>query len=296
MTLLTSNSNMSLIILLMRNAATHTSPPGYAAFISYRHLPRDAEVACEVQRAIEEYRAAPTCRADAPSLSFPQTRQMLSRRGRACGFALAALTVFRKRWRLRARFIVICSPETRESSWVRREIEMFEQLHGRERIICVLAAGSPEESILPILKTRLIPDASGVLREMPAEPLAADLRPEAKAKRKAELLRIIAAVAGCSYDDLRQRERARKPQAHCPRVRGSGPHHRRRRRLRLPISPNQRGGAHRGIEEPRRPALDQYAQGETAQAIETALQASPLPRATLAGRSSPKPKPPSKRF
>lgn len=40
--------------------------------------------------------------------------------------------------------------------------------------------------------------------------LAADLRPEAKAKRKAELLRIIAAVAGCNYDDLRQRERIRK--------------------------------------------------------------------------------------
>lgn len=106
--------------------------------------------------------------------------------------------------------IVICSPETQESPWVRREIEMFEQLHGRERIICVLAAGSSEESIPPILKTCMMPDANGILREMPAEPLAADLRPEAKAKRKAELLRIIAAVAGCSYDDLRQRERVRK--------------------------------------------------------------------------------------
>lgn len=106
--------------------------------------------------------------------------------------------------------IVICSPETQESPWVRREIEMFEQLHGRERIICVLAAGSSEESIPPILKTRMMSDANGILREMPAEPLAADLRPEAKAKRKAELLRIIAAVAGCNYDDLRQRERIRK--------------------------------------------------------------------------------------
>lgn len=106
--------------------------------------------------------------------------------------------------------IVICSPETQESPWVRREIEMFEQLHGRERIICVLAAGSSEESIPPILKTCMMPDANGILREMPAEPLAADLRPEAKAKRKAELLRIIAAVAGCNYDDLRQRERIRK--------------------------------------------------------------------------------------
>lgn len=113
--------------------------------------------------------------------------------------------------------IVICSPETQESSWVRREIEMFEQIHGRERIICVLAAGSPEESIPPILKTRMVPDANGVLREMPAEPLAADLRPEAKTKRKAELLRIIAAVAGCSYDDLRQRRASPSVQAHGPR-------------------------------------------------------------------------------
>jgi len=131
MTLLTSNSNMSLIILLMRNAATHTSPPGYAAFISYRHLPRDAEVACEVQRAIEEYRLprhvvqtrqafrSPKlgkCFRDedelAASHSLPDSIQE----------ALAASRTL----------IVICSPETRESSWVRREIEMFEQLHGRE--------------------------------------------------------------------------------------------------------------------------------------------------------------------
>ena len=74
---------------------------------------------------------------------------------------------------------------------------MFEQIHGRERIICVLAAGSPEESIPPILKTRMVPDANGVLREMPAEPLAADLRPEAKTKRKAELLRLL-----CQFEEI----------------------------------------------------------------------------------------------
>lgn len=274
MTLLTSNSNMSLIILLMRNATTHTSPPGYAAFISYRHLPRDAEVACEVQRAIEEYRLprhvvqtrqafrSPKlgkCFRDedelAASHSLPDSIQE----------ALAASRTL----------IVICSPETQESPWVRREIEMFEQIHGRERIICVLAAGSPEESIPPILKTRLILDASGVLREMPAEPLAADLRSEAKAKRKAELLRIIAAVAGCSYDDLRQRDRARK-----------------RKRIALASTAAALTIAAVGVfafqfhqtseaaliaesKSLAAQALDQYAQGETAQAIETALQALP---------------------
>jgi hypothetical protein len=222
----------------MRNVATHTSSPSYAAFISYRHLPRDAEVACEVQRAIEEYRlprhvvqadaaAQATSHADSMSIETsasnsnahteqPRKTPRSPKLGKcfrdedelAASHSLP--NSIREALAASRTLIVICSPETQESPWVRREIEMFEQLHGRERIICVLAAGSSEESIPPILKTRMMSDANGILREMPAEPLAADLRPEAKAKRKAELLRIIAAVAGCNYDDLRQRERIRK--------------------------------------------------------------------------------------
>lgn len=171
--------------------------------------------------------------------------------------------------------IVICSPETQESPWVRREIEMFEQLHGRERIICVLAAGSPEESIPPIPKTRMTPDANGILREMPAEPLAADLRPEAKAKRKAELLRIIAAVAGCSYDDLRQRERARK-RKHSALTSAAAA-------LAIVVIGIFAFQFHQTSEAAliaeskslAAQALDQYANGEHLQAIETALQALP---------------------
>lgn len=171
--------------------------------------------------------------------------------------------------------IVICSPETQESPWVRREIEMFEQLHGRERIICVLAAGSPEESIPPIPKTRMTPDANGILREMPAEPLAADLRPEAKAKRKAELLRIIAAVAGCSYDDLRQRERARK-RKHIALTSAAAA-------LAIVVIGIFAFQFHQTSEAAliaeskslAAQALDQYANGEHLQAIETALQALP---------------------
>lgn len=238
MTLPASYGSASLIISLMRNVATHTSSPSYAAFISYRHLPRDAEVACEVQRAIEEYRlprhvvqadaaAQATSHADSMSIETSASNSNAhSEQPRRPRRSAKLGKCFRDEDELAAShslpdsirealaasrtLIVICSPETQESPWVRREIEMFEQLHGRERIICVLAAGSSEESIPPILKTRMMPDANGILREMPAEPLAADLRPEAKAKRKAELPRIIAAVAGCNYDDLRQRERIRK--------------------------------------------------------------------------------------
>ena len=232
--------SFSLIIPLMENAPTHTNSSSYAAFISYRHLPRDAEVACEVQRAIEEYRLPRlVARANAPAettsntaCAFPEAdayaeiahkEAILHTENASIGTTTHNKDTFnaqehkvRRPTKLGKCFrdedelaashslpdsirealaasrtlIVICSPETQESSWVRREIEMFEQIHGRERIICVLAAGSPEESIPPILKTRMVPDANGVLREMPAEPLAADLRPEAKTKRKAELLNL----------------------------------------------------------------------------------------------------------
>ena len=287
----------------MQNATTYTNPSDYAAFISYRHLPRDAEVACEVQRAIEEYRLPQhVARAKAPAETTSHTNGMStetaasnndahSRQKRRPGRPTKLGKCFRDEDELAAShslpdsirealtasrtLIVICSPETQESPWVRREIEMFEQIHGRERIICVLAAGSPEESIPPILKTRMTPDANGILREMPAEPLAADLRPEAKAKRKAELLRIIAAVAGCSYDDLRQRERARK-RKHIALTSAAAA-------LAIVVIGIFAFQFHQTSEAAliaeskslAAQALDQYANGEHLQAIETALQALP---------------------
>lgn len=287
----------------MQNATTYTNPSDYAAFISYRHLPRDAEVACEVQRAIEEYRLPQhVARAKAPAETTSHTNGMStetaasnndahSRQKRRPGRPTKLGKCFRDEDELAAShslpdsirealaasrtLIVICSPETQESPWVRREIEMFEQLHGRERIICVLAAGSPEESIPPIPKTRMTPDANGILREMPAEPLAADLRPEAKAKRKAELLRIIAAVAGCSYDDLRQRERARK-RKHSALTSAAAA-------LAIVVIGIFAFQFHQTSEAAliaeskslAAQALDQYANGEHLQAIETALQALP---------------------
>lgn len=287
----------------MQNATTYTNPSDYAAFISYRHLPRDAEVACEVQRAIEEYRLPQhVARAKAPAETTSHTNGMStetaasnndahSRQKRRPGRPTKLGKCFRDEDELTAShslpdsirealaasrtLIVICSPETQESPWVRREIEMFEQLHGRERIICVLAAGSPEESIPPIPKTRMTPDANGILREMPAEPLAADLRPEAKAKRKAELLRIIAAVAGCSYDDLRQRERARK-RKHIALTSVAAA-------LAIVVIGIFAFQFHQTSEAAliaeskslAAQALDQYANGEHLQAIETALPALP---------------------
>ena len=37
--------------------------------------------------------------------------------------------------------IVVCTPDTPQSLWCRREIQYFISRHGRERILTVLAAG-----------------------------------------------------------------------------------------------------------------------------------------------------------
>lgn len=194
------------------DGATECCDYRYAAFISYRHLPLDAQVAKQVQHAVETFRMP----RGAVGITFPDWPQS----GKSLGncfrdqdelAATHSLPESIRQALVQSRsLIVVCSPQTKESPWVRQEIEMFAQLHGRERIVCVLASGSSEESIPPLLRTRLLPDTAGVMREMPAQPLAADLRSPSKSQRKLELLRTIAAVTGCNFDDLRQRQRARK--------------------------------------------------------------------------------------
>lgn len=193
-------------------AESHPAAFQYAAFISYRHLPRDMEVAQRVQKFVESFRlprniALPAdtnwahpgktlgkCFRDEDEL--PTTHSL----PKSIGDALAQSHSL----------IVICSPETGKSPWVRQEIETFIQLHGRERIICVLAAGSPKESIPAVLKSRFAPDIHGAIREMPAHPLAADMRKTDLAHERTELLKVIAGIAGCGLDDLKQREKTRR--------------------------------------------------------------------------------------
>ncbi len=189
-----------------RSDASGATDYSYAAFISYRHLPRDTEVAKQVQKAIETYRlpkqiqtklGSPClgkCFRDEDELpASPSLPESISK-------ALAQSRTL----------IVICTPETQDSPWIQREIEMFAALHGREHIICVLADGDSSTAIPDFLKTHMKADTQGIMHEMPAEPLAADLRTESSSKSKDELLRIIAAIAGCDFDELKQRNEKRR--------------------------------------------------------------------------------------
>lgn len=180
------------------------TPYEYAAFISYRHLSRDQEVAKRVQRAIEAFkmprgasaggaRKLGKCFRDEDEL--PASHSLPDRIVEALGRSGA--------------LVVVCTPDTQNSDWVRREIEAFIGMHGRERVFAVLADGSSSESIPELLRA----DAGRGGAQGHSGPLAADLRPQAAGRPRDEMMRLIAGIAGCGYDDLKQRDRARRRKA-----------------------------------------------------------------------------------
>lgn len=173
----------------------------YDAFISYRHAPLDMEIAKKVHTGLETYRIP----------GAVQKKTGKKKMGR----------VFRDQEELpigsdlddnisgalkeSKYLIVICSPRTPESYWVCKEIETFIEMHDRNHILAVLIEGEPDESFPSLL----LSDENG----NPVEPLAADVRGgsrrERNAKFRTEILRLVAPVIGCTYDDLKQRHRER---------------------------------------------------------------------------------------
>jgi hypothetical protein len=83
--------------------------------------------------------------------------------------------------------IVICSPDTPGSRWVRREIETFQELGKGDQIIPLLIAGEPEDSFpLELLRRRVKRDKpDGTIEEIfeDFEPIAADVRPRSDERK-----------------------------------------------------------------------------------------------------------------
>ena len=179
----------------------------YDAFISYRHTPLDSRIAKEVQTRLE--------RAVIPAAIRKQTGKKRINR------------VFRDKEELpitsdindditlalqNSQFlIVICSENTSASIWVQREIDEFLTTHDISKVLTVLAGGEPQDVIPETLRFReeLV---DGVLTRKEIEPLSCDFRGRSRKLRQQEFPRLLAVILGCSYDDLRQRQRRRKLQ------------------------------------------------------------------------------------
>lgn len=195
---------------------TNNQKMHYDAFISYRHSELDKFVAKELHRQLETFKVpkkiAKKCGKNRINRIF-RDKDELPITSNLADPIMNAL-------RMSEFLIVICSPRLNESLWCKREIENFIEMHGQEKVLAVLIEGEPQDSFPEELLYRnktvtLKNGETKVIRE-PVEPLAADVRgknkSEIKKLMKTEILRLLASMLHCNYDDLKQRHRERKMQ------------------------------------------------------------------------------------
>jgi tetratricopeptide (TPR) repeat protein len=176
----------------------------YNAFISYRHLQPDRTWAKWLHRSLETYRPP---RRLCKSHGLPKRLQRCFRDEDELS-ASAHLTVeIEKALRASRNLIVVCSPRTPQSQWVRREIALFREWGRAGRILALLIEGEPRQAF----PEELYEIRPGIGAD---EPLAADVRPSDDEslgyRSQMAKLRLLATILGVKYDDLRRREQERK--------------------------------------------------------------------------------------
>ncbi|MBR3251225.1 MAG: toll/interleukin-1 receptor domain-containing protein, partial [Erysipelotrichaceae bacterium] len=177
----------------------------YKAFISYRHLSPDQDIARKLHKLIETYGIPSSLK---KSLGIQKMGRVFrdqeelplsSDLGHDIHEALDE-----SEW-----FICICSPRYLESKWCMEELNYFINSGRRDHVLAILVEGEPEASFPEQIRFEY---RGGKLIEN--EPLAADVRAsniqDALKKLNNEKLRIMAPMLDVRYDDLKQRDRIRK--------------------------------------------------------------------------------------
>lgn len=186
----------------------------YDAFISYRHVPRDIAVAENLHKLLEHYRVPKNVQKMTGKQKIHRVFRDRDELPLADNLSDNLLTALDQSEYL----LVICSPESKESIWVQREVEYFIKTHDRNHVLAVLTAGEPEEAFPDLIlheeKKVTLEDGSVTTIIEDVEPLAADVRADSIAQSvkilKKEKLRVLAALLGCEYNDLRQRHKEAK--------------------------------------------------------------------------------------
>lgn len=168
----------------------------FDVFISYRHAELDGAVAGYLQKALEHYRIPREIRKKCGKKNCRVFRDEEELGAASDLFSQIEQNLVQSEF-----LLVICSPRILESRWCMREIETFIRHRGRENVLAVLIEGEPETAFPPILLER-------------GEPLAADLRGknmrEVLYHARQRMLRVVAPLLHCAYDELYQRHRVYK--------------------------------------------------------------------------------------
>ncbi len=165
----------------------------YDFFISYKHGDRDSKISGYLQKKLEGYKIPreikKRCGKEKITRVF-RDREELS-------VTVDLTQEIEEQLKNTEYLIVMCSPQSKQSVWVNREVETFLKYRGWEHVLPVLIEGEPKDSFPEILNQR--------------EMLAADVRGknfgQIRKKCKNEILRLLAPALKCSYDELRQRNR-----------------------------------------------------------------------------------------
>lgn len=208
----------------------------YDAFISYRHSEPDSFVAETLHKQLESFKLPRNvarrkiaqagegeegnpAEEDSAAMSANKTRiQRVFRDKEELPLVTNLADPITEALENSEYLIVICSPRLPESMWCRKEIETFIEMHDREHVLAVLVEGEPDTSFPEELLYREVeetqPDGSVIRKRIPVEPLAADVRgadrKEMRKKIKSELLRLVAPMFDCNYDDLKQRHKEQR--------------------------------------------------------------------------------------
>lgn len=176
----------------------------YWAFLSYSH--EDAAVADWVHQALETYRVPPSLvgrqigSINVPGRLFPtfRDRTELSAASDLYARLKGALADSHS-------LIVLCSPGSKQSEWVNKEIKFFKQFAPARPIVPLLVRGEPGDAFPHELVERITQAGAAEV----SYPLAIDLRPGKEPAADVQL-RLISAILGLPLDELRGRDRLRR--------------------------------------------------------------------------------------
>jgi WD40 repeat protein len=188
----------------------------YKAFISYSH--QDKKWGGWLHRALETYRVPKgligkqTGAGVVPKCLFPIFRD---REELPTSHELGK--VIDQALRDSSYLVIICSPRSAKSQWVNEEIKQFKRLGKSDNILCLIVDGEPNAADKPGHEDEeCFPEAAkyeigddGELSTIRTEPIAADAREGKDGKRNA-LLKLVAGLLAVGFDDLKQRDLARK--------------------------------------------------------------------------------------
>ncbi len=175
----------------------------YVAFISYSHA--DAAVARWLHRTLETYRLPRSFRSLPGGAPRPRLAPVFLDRAELASSAELAGEVQRA-LEDSDNLVVVCSLAASRSRWVNEEIRQFRALGRGDRIFCVIGSEVGDDSVIPFPPALSESQAGAPAL---AEPLAADLRASGDGRRDG-FLKLVAGILGLRFDQLRQREQARR--------------------------------------------------------------------------------------